>query len=107
MFNLALCREGRSLILRLAGELDLENAPDIQDCLERLVEQGERDIVVDLRLLTFCDSSGISALVLGYEACHTSGGRLRIRGESGTVARVLELSGVRAILAGSGARPSR
>ena len=107
MFNLGLAREARSVIVRLTGELDIENAPDVKDCLGRLVEQGDADIVVDLRQLTFCDSSGVSALVYGYEACRAADGRLRIRGENGTVARVLDISGVRGVLSGSGTSPTR
>ena len=107
MFNLALGREDRSLIVLLTGELDMETAPDLRDCLGQLVGQDDPRIVVDLAQLTFCDSNGIAALIAGYEACRAAGGQFHIRGETGAVARVLEISGVRTVLSSNGTSPAR
>jgi anti-sigma B factor antagonist len=100
-FGLELGRHGNSTVLRLTGELDIETSPEVKDSLDRLVEQGHVTIVADLGGLTFCDSTGISALVHGYHRCQHAGGYLRIQGETGTVARVLELAGLRQILRSS------
>jgi len=97
-FGLELGRDGTSIVVRLAGELDIETSPELRECLERLDEQRHVSIVVDLGHLTFCDSTGISALVQGYHGCQKAGGYLRIEGETGLVARVLELTGLRGVL---------
>ena len=97
-FGLELGRHGTSTVVRLAGELDVETSPEVRECLDRLVEQRHVTILVDLSRLTFCDSTGISALVLGYHRCQHAGGYLRIKGETGSVARVLDLTGLRRVL---------
>ena len=107
VFDLALGREGQTFVVGLAGELDMATAPEFTDCLAQLVEQCGADVVVDLGQLTFCDSAGISALVQGYEAARSRGGRLRIRGENGSVARVLDIAGVRVYLADSSTSRAR
>jgi anti-sigma B factor antagonist len=106
-FGLTLSRHGGSSVVALSGELDMENAPEVKECFDRLVEQGHIAIVVDLTGLTFCDSAGISALVHGFNRCRTADGRLRITGESGPVAGVLDLTGVRTFLRHSGPDDSR
>ena len=97
-FGLELRRHGASTVVRPTGELDIETSPELRECLDRLADQGHVAILVDLRHVTFCDSTGISALVHGYHRCQNVGGSLRIAGETGSVARVLELTGLRRIL---------
>lgn len=51
-------------IVRPTGErLDIEVAGDFRAMLLSLIDQGNRHLVVDLRDVTFIDSSGLGALV--------------------------------------------
>jgi hypothetical protein len=50
-------------VVRLAGEIDLSNASRLQDQLIVLVERGH--VVVDLSEVTFIDSTGLSAFIVG------------------------------------------
>jgi anti-sigma B factor antagonist len=60
---LDLSERGEALVLRLAGELDLYNAPALREALHRCVERSPARVVVDLAEVTFVDSTALGALV--------------------------------------------
>jgi anti-sigma B factor antagonist len=91
-------RDGGGVCLRLAGELDMSTAPQLNEVLDRLAAEGERRFLVDLSALTFCDSTGIAAFVRGDNRAAADGGWLRISGASGRVARVLQVTGLADVL---------
>ncbi|MEV0002839.1 STAS domain-containing protein [Micromonospora sp. NPDC050980] len=85
--------------LRLAGELDLSTAGELNAVIDRLVAGGRRELLLDLTELTFCDSTGIAAFVRGDNLVAADGGWLRLTGASGPVARVLQVTGLAEVLA--------
>ncbi|WP_320066223.1 STAS domain-containing protein [Micromonospora sp. RTGN7] len=91
-------RFGVAVCLRLAGELDVSTAPELIEALDRLAEEGERHLLVDLTDLTFCDSTGIAAFVRGDNRAAARGGWLRLTGASGRVERVLRVTGLAEVL---------
>jgi anti-anti-sigma factor len=90
-------QQGRTVV-GLSGELDVEPAGDLRVLFDMLVEDRRVDLLVDLRLLTFCDSVGLSTLIHGYHACHSAGGSFRVTGDTGLVSRLLRVTGVRGLL---------
>ena len=84
--------------LRLAGELDLSSAPELNAVIDRLHGEGRHRLLVDLADLSFCDSAGMAAFVRGDNHGSAAGGWLRLTGASGRVARVLGISGLGEIL---------
>jgi anti-sigma B factor antagonist len=54
--------EGSPLV-SLRGELDVSTAPKVEQALRQLEEEGASVIVVDLRGLTFLDSSGLRLIL--------------------------------------------
>ncbi|SCG48853.1 anti-anti-sigma factor [Micromonospora echinaurantiaca] len=84
--------------LWLAGELDLSTVGELVAVLDRLAEAGTHRLLVDLSGLTFCDSTGIAAFVRGDNRAAAAGGRLRLTGATGRVARLLQLTGLGDIL---------
>ncbi|SCL28818.1 anti-anti-sigma factor [Micromonospora inyonensis] len=87
-------RDGGGVRLRLAGELDLNTAPQLAATIDHLLSDGQVQLLVDLADLTFCDSTGIAAFVRGDNACAAVGGWLRLTGATGRVARVLRMTGL-------------
>ena len=85
-------------VLILEGELDLTTAPRLSDRIDEVVGDGRFRILVDLAVVTFCDSTGMSAFVRGHHRCADGGGWLRLVGARGTVARVLQISGLDTLL---------
>ena len=81
-------------LLRLTGELDLAGV----DRFERLlVADGSPEtgtFVVDMRGLTFIDSSGLRALIMADQRVRAEGGRFVVVKGSNQVNEVLEMTGV-------------
>ncbi len=84
--------------IALNGEADLLGAPRIEAALADAVTGQAPRIVVDLRNLTFIDSSGLRALMGGHEQCLARGHELRIIPGPANVRRLFELSGMNEVL---------
>jgi anti-anti-sigma factor len=75
---------------RLVGELDLSSAPALTDALGEL-EIDNGDLVLDLRELTFIDSSGIHAI---FTQALAREGKLVLANPSPEIVRTLEILGI-------------
>lgn len=62
-------------VAALDGDLDLEHAPALRRTLRELLGRGSRTVVVDLRRVSFLDSSGLAALIDAHRAAHADGRR--------------------------------
>lgn len=83
-----------SVRIALRGELDLEHAYSFDEELKR-VESLEPDcICVDLRELTFLDSTGLSRLVAARRRAMKAGRRLVLVRGPAAVQRVFQLTAV-------------
>ncbi|MEU6106508.1 STAS domain-containing protein [Streptomyces flaveolus] len=51
-------------VLKISGDLDYETAGRLRDMLPGLALRPGQRVVLDLADLTFCDSSGITALIV-------------------------------------------
>ncbi|MEU7758780.1 STAS domain-containing protein [Micromonospora aurantiaca (nom. illeg.)] len=91
-------RDGGGAHLRLAGELDLGTAGELNSAIDRLIAEGHRELLLDLTELTFCDSTGIAAFIRGDNLVAADGGWLRLTGATGRVARVLQVTGLVEVL---------
>lgn len=77
-----------------AGELDMATCPLVEAEVDGLLERRFRHVVIDLRQLTFIDSSGAHLLLNAGRRAQASGSRLSLMLAPGAVSRVLELCGV-------------
>jgi anti-sigma B factor antagonist len=89
-----------TLTIVLNGEADLLGAPKIEAALKdaSTMSPGPPLIVVDLRNLSFIDSSGLHAILIGHELCRTRGHELRIIRGPENVQRLFELTGMQETL---------
>lgn len=63
-------------IIQLNGILDSTRTQEVRDCINQGIEQGAKVILVDLKEVTFMDSSGLGALVTALKAVRSVGGKL-------------------------------
>ena len=77
-----------------AGELDLAVNGRIEREVRALLDAGCAAVVLDLRELTFIDSSGVRELLRCREAAHERGARLELVLVPGAVTRALKISEV-------------
>jgi anti-anti-sigma factor len=54
---------GQASLVSLRGELDLSTTSKVEQALRQLEEEGASSIVIDLRGLTFLDSSGLRLIL--------------------------------------------
>ena len=87
-------REDEHLV-RLRGELDVLNASRLRDAL---IEVGHSRVVVDLSDVSFIDSSGMASLLGARQAITDAGNQFVVRGATGIVRRVIELTGLGEVL---------
>jgi anti-sigma B factor antagonist len=81
---------GSMLVLRLEGEFDLAAVPAFQAATEGLTGSS---VVLDLRPLSFIDSSGLAALVRLHLRLEGAGGHLEcVVPPEGAVRRAFELA---------------
>ena len=83
----------RTSVVSIEGELDLSTAPRLKWMLVDAIEAGHEQLVVDLSLTTFMDSTALGVLVgvnrsLGVDA------RMAIVCPHSTVLKIFELSGL-------------
>ncbi|MEU6674947.1 STAS domain-containing protein [Streptomyces sp. NPDC046853] len=80
-------------VLTLSGEMDMDTSALVQQALEAAEAPGAR-VVVDLRRVSFIDSSGINVFIAGHRALSRVGGLLRLAGPAESVSRTLEIVGI-------------
>ncbi|MFD9433414.1 STAS domain-containing protein [Streptomyces sp. NPDC060002] len=88
---------GQTTALTVAGELDLNTA----DILHRTVEDvlhDHRTAILDLTGVTFCDSSGLNALLRLRRHTQETGGGLVLAAPPSQMLRLLTVTGAGAIL---------
>jgi len=74
------------------GELDLATVDDLQAQIEALRSNGTAAIVLDLRQLSFMDSTGLRLLLTLDAAARSDGFDFSILDGEGPVRRLLELT---------------
>lgn len=86
--------------LAVAGEADMATAGQLDDALAGLLRERPALIEIDLTDLRFLDSMGILVLLRRHAAAEEQGCRLVVGNPTSSVRRVLEITGVLALLAG-------
>ena len=94
MFEAVVSQEGKVRTIALNGECDLKIFPDIDELLTSSCSNGFSGVRIDLRGLTFIDSSGLRALVIAKERADSHGMKLSLVPGPTGVLRVIELVGL-------------
>ena len=95
-WQLSVERQPEHTVLRVSGDLDLETAPRLLTGAEPHLASA--DLVIDLRPLTFIDSSGLSALIRINQRMTAADRRLTIIAPAPHVAKAFEITGLDQIL---------
>lgn len=69
-------RDDRSLAV--AGELDMNTVPQLAGLVDDQLKSDPADLTLDLRELSFMDSSGLRLLIELHDRSRTQGWRLRL-----------------------------
>jgi anti-sigma B factor antagonist len=62
-------QDNYTLIKFSTDKLDAIVAPDLKSELVIISKNGAKNIVIDMESVRYCDSSGLSALLIGHRVC--------------------------------------
>ena len=87
------------VVVVLPAEIDVTNSELVHDQLVAALTPGVGVVVADMTSTSFCDSSGVHAVIFAHEAAAARGVQLRIAvSPEGSVRRVLQLIGVASVV---------
>ena len=70
---------GNVTILDLSGRITIgEGSVQLREAVRRLLEQGHKNLLIDLGQVDYVDSSGIGELVSCYTTTKNQGGQLKL-----------------------------
>ena len=75
--------------LELHGELDIGTAPKLDEAVEQALDEGCREVVLDLGPTTLLDSSGLGALVRAAREVDARKAKMAVVSPPGSEARVV------------------
>lgn len=90
--------EKYTLIEVLEEKLDTNIAPSLKSELVLVSGNGERNIVLDLSSCRYCDSSGLSAILVANRLCKNAGGTFVLTGLTDAVERLITISQLDTVL---------
>ena len=92
-------KTGRTLVVRVAGELDLDTAREFRARIDADLDRfGSRDLVLDFGLVSFVDSSGLGAILGRYRRVTEKGGTVVLCRPVDHVRRLLDQAGVSRVI---------
>jgi anti-sigma B factor antagonist len=81
-------------VIELGGEVDLYTAPEFKERLVEVIEDGKKQLVVDLSKATFIDSTTLGVLVGGVKRLRPSGGSLALVCTDQNISKIFEITGL-------------
>jgi anti-sigma B factor antagonist len=88
-----------STVIQIQSEkLDTHIAPALKSELVLVSGKGERNIILDLEKCQYCDSSGLSAILVANRLCKNAGGIFVLCGLNEAVERLITISQLDTVL---------
>ena len=91
-------RNNSTLIQVQAEKLDTHIAPALKSELVLISGKGEKNIILDLNKCQYCDSSGLSAILVANRLCKNAGGTFVLCGLNDAVERLITISQLDTVL---------
>lgn len=89
--SVATSTRGRVVTVALSGELDIASTDRVAEALVEAQPTGSGRLVIDLRRLSFLDSSGLRTLLAAHSRADEGGGRVSLVAGPGPVRQLLDL----------------
>lgn len=91
-------KETYTLIKMKAEKLDSLVSPLLKSELVVLNNEGIKNMIMDLSGTRYCDSSGLSAILVGNRLCKNAGGKFVLVGLQEAVRKLINISQLDSIL---------
>jgi anti-anti-sigma factor len=90
--------ENYTLIQVMEEKLDTHIAPNLKSELVLVSGNGEKNIILDLAKVRYCDSSGLSAILVANRLCKNANGTFVLTGLNEAVERLITISQLDTVL---------
>jgi anti-anti-sigma factor len=87
-----------TLITLRADKLDNTVSPLLKSQLVVLNAEGVKNIIIDLKQTKYCDSSGLSAILVANRLCKNAGGTFVLTGLQEAISKLISISQLDSIL---------
>ncbi|GAB4280698.1 MAG: hypothetical protein Kow0068_05040 [Marinilabiliales bacterium] len=91
-------KEKYTLIRVEVEKLDTHVAPSLKSELVLIAGNGEKNIILDLSKCRYCDSSGLSAILVANRLCKNANGIFVLTGLQSAVERLITISQLDTVL---------
>ena len=85
-------KRGDVKIVSLRGRIDMETSPIVEKRLMSILEQGERQLVIDFSELTYISSLGLRVLVLTAKYMQKNKGELALAALSSHIHEIFKIA---------------
>lgn len=86
-------------VLEVGGEVDVYTAPRLRERLVEMVDEGARDVIVDLGRVEFLDSTGLGVLVGALKRLRAAGGSLALVCSHERLLKIFRITGLDRVFA--------
>lgn len=90
--------ENYSVVAVNVEKLDSNVSPLLKSELLLLSNEGRKNIIFDLKNARYCDSSGLSAILVGNRLCKNAGGKFVLCNLNDVVKKLISISQLDSIL---------
>jgi anti-anti-sigma factor len=86
------------LVKSKVEKLDTNYAPELKSIFVYQNKEGDKNIIMDLSATRYCDSSGLSALLVANRLCKSSNGTFVLTGLQESVGKLITISQLHTVL---------
>lgn len=96
--NISTEEKNDEYIIAMSGELDVYTAPELQEVLNPIRQDGSHHVKIDLSDVSYIDSTGLGIFVGTLKDLNKHGKELRVTGVSDRILRLFEITGLRDLM---------
>lgn len=74
------------------GEIDLHNSPQLRQNLQQIIKDGKTNVIINLKNVSYMDSSGLATLVEAFQKLMKKGKKLVLYSLSDAVKNILSIT---------------
>ncbi len=99
LMHIRVTQQSDSTTAHLFGELDHHSADQVKEDLDNLIRRfNDINLILDLKNLSFMDSSGLGVILGRYKKLKAKGGRMYIKNANPQIEKVFVVSGIYQII---------
>lgn len=98
VFNIDKHQNNNEILIQVSGEIDAYTAPKLREELMPLAEEDHQVMIVNLKDVTYLDSTGLGVFVGLFKQLQKNNGELKLIQLSDRLMRLFEITGLSNIM---------